>query len=119
MLLRVWLGDDLHVHFGAFQESKAAPTPQCVMQRYGRVRGALPDLVKRCTLLLMSEALGVRRQGFKSYLAQPLCGLGQLPLPLQVSIFSSIKQRFSKQVQKPTMKSVLANGSKPSATADV
>lgn len=75
--------------------------------------GALPDLVKSCTLLLMSEALGVRRQGFKSYLAQPLCDLGQLPLALQVSIFSSIKERFSKQVPKPTMMSVLVMEASP------
>ena len=64
MMLKVRVGGDLHVSYGSFQETKAAPgTSLCdgvIQKSHG---GALTRWVKRCLLFLVSKGLAVRRQG--------------------------------------------------------
>lgn len=64
MTLKVRVGYDLQVDYGAFPETKAAPgTSLCDGET--KSQGTLPGWVKECVLLLMSKYLGFRRQVLK------------------------------------------------------
>lgn len=77
---------DLHVNYGTFQETKETSLHD------GEIWMSHGDFVNFLSV--------INEQGLRSHdtgvqiLAQPLFDIGQLPLPLQVSISSSIKQRF-------------------------
>lgn len=99
-----------------FRRPRLPLAPLSVTERYRRVMGSLPSLVKTCLLVLMNKGLGVRRRG-----SNP-CSATMWPWPTSFhgSPFPHLSNKdCTNKSNKPTIMPILAHESKPSALAKI